>query len=83
MSSFPSSSMCGPFDASASSTTTSLRCGCSRRTSPSSRFAAALQRACASQSFFFDPSVFAIGSGASGNTSRSSGCTSTAPSIMW
>ena len=78
MSSFPSNSMCGPFDASASSTTTSLRCGCSRRTSPSSRFAALR-----SQSFFFDPSVFAIGSGASGNTSRSSGCTSTAPSIMW
>ena len=68
--------MCGPFEASPSSTTTSFRCGCSRRTSLSSRFAALR-----SQSFFFAPSPFTIGSGAKGKTSRCSGCTSTAPSI--
>ena len=68
--------MCGPFDASASSTTTSFKCGCSRRTSLSSRFAALR-----SQSFFFAPSPFTIGSGAKAKTSRLSGCTSTAPNI--
>ena len=70
--------MCGPFEANPSSTTMSFRCGCSRRTSSSNRFAALR-----SQSFFVAPSPFTMGSGASGKTSRCSGCTTTAPSIWW
>ena len=70
--------MCGPFEASPSSTTMSFRCGCSRRTSASIRFAALR-----SQSFFVAPSPFTMGSGASAKTSRCSGCTTTAPSIWW
>ena len=66
--------MCGPLEASASSTTINFKCGCSRRTSSSNRLAALR-----SQSFFFAPSPLRIGSGAKGNTSRCSGCTSTAP----
>ena len=70
------SPICGPFDANPSSTTTSPKCGCSRRNSLSRRFAAFL-----SQSFFFLPSVFTIASGATtGSTSRRCGCTSTAHS---
>ena len=68
--------MCGPFDASASSSSTSFKCECSRRTSLSNRFAALR-----SQSFFFAPSPFTTGSGAKANTSRLSGCTSTAPNV--
>ena len=39
-----------------------------------------LSAALPSQSFFLAPSALTIGSGASGNTSRWRGCTSTAPS---
>ena len=78
------SRICGPFDANPSSTTTSPRCGCSRRNSLSRRFAAFLSQSPGrgrGQAFFFLPSVFTIASGATtGSTSRRCGCTSTAHS---
>ncbi len=61
--------MCGPLDDRPSSTKVAPMCGCSRRRSSRSRFAA----------FLLDPSSFRVGSGASGSTSPMSGWTTDAP----
>ncbi len=66
--------LCGPLDDSPSPATVAFMCGCSRRRSPTGRFAAFRP-----QSFFVEPSSLRIGSGASGGTSPMSGWTVAGP----